>query len=121
MIIIKENIEFVSRNEAKEILAETEFVNDFIYGFSSIFEDPEILNNKIITLATYPALEFTVKGSKENLGYNFEMIIKNWVVFYEDKIVFLQGTSLNSKEFYALESLYTLITNSVIFPDQYKD
>jgi hypothetical protein len=45
--------------------------------------------------------------------------MKFWFVFYEDKMVLLQGGGLDNGEFKVLESLYKSITNSVIFPEQY--
>jgi len=41
------------------------------------------------------------------------------MVFFEDKIVYLQCGGLDNNEFTALEKLYDLITYSVIFPEQY--
>ncbi len=55
----------------------------------------------------------------ERSGLTFPVIMKCWVVFYEDKIIFLQAMGIDNPEFRALEQLYFLITNSVIFPEQY--
>lgn len=55
----------------------------------------------------------------ERSGINIEMTMKNWIIFFEDKIVFLQCGGVSGKDFNALEGLYNLITNSVIFPEQY--
>lgn len=119
MILIKDYITFFSRKEAKEMLLDQEFTNELISGASSFLENPEILNQDIITVDTYPTLEFTVKGKAERLGYKFGMIMKFWFIFYEDKIITLQGGGMNSAEFKVLEQLYTSITNSVVFPEQY--
>ena len=45
--------------------------------------------------------------------------MKFWVIFYEDKVISLQGGGADNGEFRLLENLYNSITNSVIFPEQY--
>jgi hypothetical protein len=119
MIIIKDNFAFVSRNEAKEFFNDDEFLSEFISEYSSVFNESEILKTEIVTIDKYPALALTLKGSMERSGINIEMTMKNWIIFFEDKIVFLQCGGLSGKDFNALEGLYNLITNSVIFPEQY--
>lgn len=119
LVLIRNNMTFFSRNESRELLSDDEFVNEFIKGETSFFKKPQLLNQRIVTVDKYPTLEFKVKGSAERTGYNFEMIMKCWIIFYEDKLVYLQAVSLNENEFRTLEQLYTQITNSVIFPDQY--
>lgn len=119
MILIKDYMTFLSRKEAKEMLSDQEFTNELINESSSFLKNPEIINQNIITVDTYPTLEFTVKGEAERLGYKFGMIMKFWFVFYEDKLVSLQGGGLDNAEFKVLENLYTSITNSVVFPEQY--
>lgn len=119
MIIVKDNITFFSRNEVREFLEDEDYVNDFITDASSSVQNPEILNHNIVTIDKYPTLVFTMKGQMERSGIKMSLIFKNWIIFYEDKIVLLQCGGLNNKEFNTLEGLYNLITNSVIFPEQY--
>lgn len=119
MILIKDYMSFLSRKLAIEMLSDQEFQNELIDGVNSFLKNPQILNQNVITVGTYPTLEFTVKGEVERLGYKFGMIMKFWYVFYEDKIITLQGGGLDNAEFKVLENLYTSITNSVVFPEQY--
>ena len=119
LILIKDNYTFFSRNEANELLSDNEYINEIMSESSSFLSDAKISNHKVVTIDTYPALEYTISGNKEHLGYNIGMIMKAWMILYEDKIVFLQCVSINPKEFNTLENLYFLITNSVIFPEQY--
>lgn len=119
MIIVKDNITFFSRNEVSELLEDDEYVNEFISDASSFLQYPEILNHDIVTIDKYPTLVFTMKGQMERSGIKMSLIFKNWIIFYEDKIVFLQCGGINNNEFYTLEGLFNLITNSVIFPEQY--
>ncbi len=119
MIITKDNYTFLSRNETKELLADNEFIDKFLSESTSFLKNPVILNKEIVTIDKYPTLVFTFKGGMERSGIKLEMISKNWVIFYEDKIIFLQSGGLNNKDFKTLEGLYNLITNSVIFPEQY--
>ena len=119
MILIKDNMTFLSRNEAKEMLSDKEFTDELINEAISYLKKPQILNQNIVTVDNYPTIEFTVKGEAERLGYKFGMVMKFWFIFYEDKMVSLQGGGLDNAEFKVLESLYTSITNSVVFPEQY--
>jgi hypothetical protein len=72
-----------------------------------------------VTIDKYPTLVFTVKGDMERSGIKMSLLFKYWVIYYEDKIIFLQCGGIESNEFFLLESLYDQITNSVIFPEQY--
>lgn len=119
MIIVKDNFAFVSRNEAKELLNDDETLNELISSCSSALNKAKILKQEIVTIDKYPTLALTMKGSMERSGHSFNMIMKNWIIFFEDKIVFLQCSALSERDFDALEDLYDLITNSVIFPEQY--
>lgn len=119
LILIKENMTFFSRNETRDLISDESFVTEFIQETSSVMKNSEILEKSIVTIDTYPTLQFKVSGKMERSGITIPMVMKCWVVFFEDKIVFLQSMGINNAEFRALEQLYFLITNSVIFPDQY--
>lgn len=119
LILIKENMTFFSRNETRDLLSDESFVTEFVQETSSVMKNSEILEKSIVTIDTYPTLQFKVSGKMERSGITIPMVMKCWVVFFEDKIVFLQSMGINNAEFRALEQLYFLITNSVIFPDQY--
>jgi len=119
LILIKDNMTFFSRNESKELLRDENLVKEFVQESSSFLKNPEVLDQSVVTLDTYPTVQFKVKGTMERSGLTIPIIMKCWVVFYEDKIVFLQSMGIETTEFRALEQLYFLITNSVIFPEQY--
>lgn len=119
LILIKENMTFFSRNETRDLISDESFVTEFVQETSSVMKNSEILEKSIVTIDTYPTLQFKVSGKMERSGITIPMVMKCWVVFFEDKIVFLQSMGINNAEFRALEQLYFLITNSVIFPDQY--
>lgn len=118
-ILIKDGMTFISRSESKELLSDESFVNEFVEESISFMKNSEVIDKSVVTIGNYPSVTFEVRGEMENLGYTIPMIMRCWVVFYEDKIVFLQSTGNNNPEFRALEQLYFLITNSVKFPDQY--
>lgn len=119
LILIKDNVTFFSRRESKELLSDESLVNEFIEESSSFMKNSEVIDKSVVTVGTYPALSYKVSGKVERLGTTLTMIMRCWVVFYEDKVVFLQSSGFDNAEFRALEILYLLITNSVIFPDQY--
>jgi hypothetical protein len=120
-ITITENIMFVSRNEARELFADSKTVSEMVEGLIvELFNNPKIHNHKVITIDKYPALEFTVSGKKERAGINMSLKFRCWYVFYEDKIVVFQAGSFDNGEFERLEPFYLKIINSVIFPEQYE-
>jgi hypothetical protein len=54
----------------------------------------------------------SIKGHPRAKGVNLKLKPPiNWEIE--------EGGGLNNKEFYSLEELYNLITNSVIFPEQH--
>lgn len=119
LILIKDNVTFFSRKQMRESLQEDNFVKEFVQEASSFLKSPQVIDQSVVTIDTYPAVQFKVKGKMELQGLTFPVIMKCWVVFYEDKIIFLQAMGIDNPEFRALEQLYALITNSVIFPEQY--
>lgn len=119
LILIKDNVTFFSRSESEELLSDDSFVNEFVEETSSFMKNPEVLDKSVVTIDTYLSVTFKVRGKMERSGITIPIIMRCWVVFYEDKIVFLQSMGIDNAEFRALEQLYFLITNSVIFPDQY--
>jgi hypothetical protein len=118
-ISVKDNFTFLSRNEVRELFANKEYVNDIITATTSSFINPIVINHRIVTINTYPTLEYTVSASVERSGVKLKTIMKYWMIYYEDKIVFLQFMSFDRKTFDALERLCNSITNSIIFPEQY--
>lgn len=119
LILIKDNSMFLSRNESKNLLSDEGTIQEFIQEQISFLTNSKVLSSRIITVDNYPALEFKFSGVVERIGVKAKMIGKMWLVLYEDKFVFLQSTSSDIKSFNALEPLFNLITNSVIFPEQY--
>jgi hypothetical protein len=112
LILIKDNMRFFSRSESEELLSDDSFVNEFVEESSSFLKNPEVIDKSVVTIDTYPTVTFKVKGKMERSGITIPMIMRCWIVF-------LQSMGINNAEFRALEQLYFLITNSVIFPDQY--
>lgn len=119
LILIKENMTFFSRKEIKEIFQDNNSLLEFVQESSSIMNEPKILEQSLVTIDTYPTIQFKVKGTMERSGLRLPTIMRCWGIFYEDKIIFLQSFGFTNAEFTALEQLYFLITNSVIFPEQY--
>jgi len=118
-ILIIENATFFSRNLSKELLEDEDFVSEYVQESTSFLMKPEVIDKSVVTIDSYPALQFMVKGKMERTGLTLPMIMRCWVVFYEDKIVFLQSVGFDDAEFRVLEQLYFLITHSVIFPERY--
>lgn len=117
LILIKDNVTFFSRKQIRESFQENNFVEEFVHG--SYLKDPQLIEKQISTVDFYPSFVFKYKGDAELSGLTLPLIMKCWVVFYEDKIVYFQGFGMDDHEFTVLEQLYSMITNSVIFPEQY--
>ena len=119
-ITITENIMFVSRKEARDFFENREDVKELLNDLSKdLFDNPQILNYKTITIDKYPALEFTIKGMKERAGIDMHLKSRCWLLYYEDKLLFLGAMSLDNGEFERMEPFYMMIINSIIFPEQY--
>jgi len=119
MIMVKDNITFFSKNESGELFRDDEYVREMISETNSFLKDAELINKRVVTIDSYPSFEFTIKGQLERSEISLKMKMKFWVIYYEDKIVFLLCNGLDNREFSTLEGLFNLMTNSVIFPDQY--
>ena len=119
LILIKNNVTFYSRKQIREMFKEEKSLKEFVQEASSFLKNTQIIDHSVVTVDNYPAIQFKVKGKMERTGLIFSVILKNWVVFYEDKIVFFQSMGIDNNEFRALEQVYNQITNSIIFPDQY--
>jgi len=119
MIIIKDNSTFFSRNQTSELLNDNEYVNSLVTSITSAAQDVVIIKQSIVTVDTYPTLEIISTGRGERLGIETTLFSKHWIIFYEDKIVMLMSNSIDYQEFQTFDPIYTLITNSIIFPDQY--
>ena len=119
LITILDNINFFSRKEIGEMLQNQKFVKEYVQEGISFLKFPVVLEQSIVSIDSYPAIYFKVKGESDRTGFSKLEIMKCWVVFYEDKIVLFQSIGLDNPEFRALEQLYLQITYSVIFPDQY--
>ena len=118
-ILIKDNVTFFSRKQIREMLQNENFVKEFVENECAFFNTPIVLEQSVVSINNYPAIRFLVKGKMEQQGLTVTIIMKNWVVFYEDKKIYLAGGGIDNPEFGALEQVYSMITNSVIFPDQY--
>ena len=119
IVLVKDNVTFFSRKEIKELFKDDKFTNEFIQELGSTLHSLQLIDKSVVTIDNYPALSFKVSGNVERTGLRFPVIMKCWLIFYEDKVVYLQSAGINNTNFKLLEFLYTSITNSVIFPEQY--
>jgi len=119
LIQIFDNVTFYSRKQSRESIQKESFVSDLIQKESSFLKNFEVLEQSIITIDTYPAIQYKVKGEIEQMGYKVPFIMKSWLILYEDKFIILQSMASNNLNFNENEQLYSIITNSVIFPEHY--
>jgi hypothetical protein len=119
IVLVKDAETFVSKKNAKELFEDEEFVSKLTGAYTAQFKQWTLLDKKVVTIDNYPALELVVSGSGERVGVKFEMVMKTWYFFYEDKFIFLQGSGTKSNTWAAKSQLFSLIANSVILTDQY--
>ncbi len=119
LILIKDGVTFYSRKQIREIFQHNNFEKELVKEVSSLLKSPQVIDQSIVTIDTYPAVQFMVKGKMERSGLTLPVIMMGWVIFYEDKMILLQAIEIDNPEFRVLEQLYSQITNSVIFPEQY--
>lgn len=119
MFLIKDNLTFFSRNQSRELLQDNDFINGLIQELGSSIKNSKVKSKALVTIDKYPSVEFQLSGEIERTGLKIPVKIKCWVVLYEDKIVMLQGMSFDDYGFNKYENIYTQITNSIIFPEQY--
>ena len=124
MIIINEGETFFSRKEVAKLLEDEkeEFVKTMINGLESdVYSSLEVLEYKIVNVDLYPSLQVQYKGFISNTVMNVKtrFCTTSWTIIYEDKVVTLMGVDI-TKDF-SNQNLFRLITNSVMFPEQYLD
>ena len=119
LILIKDNGTFFSRSESREIFGDESFVDEIVEDMGSHYKNLEVSDKSIVTIDTYPSVTFQLKGKIDRTGITIPFISRWWVVLYEDKFVLLQTFIIDNAEARVFDKLFSLITNSVIFPDQY--
>ncbi len=119
MMMVKDNVTFFSRKEIRELFKDEKFTSDLALEFGSVLQSPQLIDKSVVTIDNYPALSFKIRGNVERSGLRFSVIMKCWMFLYEDKVVSLQSAGIGKTNFNLLEILYSSITNSVIFPEQY--
>lgn len=118
---------FVSRQEAQEVFDDDRHQRE---GLKELIDDwfNELPNVKILTERTdlvgrYPAkrVEYTYRPTAQ--GVTFELFAVSWIIFYEDTLITLTGTSMSNDkdEMQRFGVLFDMITGSVRFFDQYTD
>ena len=121
VIMIKDNITFLSRREVREVLADESTVQEILSGLLSTpaLVDGVIMSHKVVTVDTYPALSVRIRGTGSSVGRSFTLMSNFWMIFYEDKVVSLMASSPSSSWSNRLDLLFTTVTASVVFPEQY--
>lgn len=119
LVMVKDSETFISKKDARELFEDEEFISELKGAYKSQFSRWSLLEKKIVTIENHPTLELVVSGTKERLGVEFEMVMKTWYFFYEDKFIYLQGSGVKSNTWPARSQLFSLIANSVVLPDQY--
>ena len=126
MTIILDTGQFISKSQGKELLNDDETATEMANGMLTIGENSKLISKKYVTVDNYPSLEIVMETSMERAGTNMRYRYIVWNVFYEDRFVQLMAGTLLKVNGVEVESdwksdllTYRLVTNSMIFPDQY--
>lgn len=124
MIVTKNNPESLSKNEAKvllnELVSNKEYMLEFSKSFSQNMKTMQLNDYKIVSIDSYPAIQVRLKGTTERLGTTIDIFSIIWIIVYENSLITINASSNTQEAYNQLEKTYFLITNSIIFPDQYK-
>lgn len=120
LILIKDNITFLSRRQSRESFEDKTLFDEIIKDTFSFLEKYEIIKSSLVNIDTYNGFQVKVRGSMKKSEMRLQTIMIYWFLYYEDKIIVLQAMGFDEKEFKSFEPTYQLIANSLIFPEQYK-
>jgi hypothetical protein len=118
---------FVSRQEAQEVFDDDrhqrEGLKELIDDWFNELPNVKILSERTELVGRYPAkrVEYTYRPTAQ--GVTFELFAVSWIIFYEDTLITLTGTSMSNDkdEMQRFGVLFDMITGSVRFYDQYTD
>ena len=118
---------FVSRQEAQEVFDDNrhqrEGLKELIDDWFNELPNVKILSERTELVGRYPAkrVEYTYRPTAQ--GVTFELFAVSWIIFYEDTLITLTGTSMSNDkdEMQRFGGLFDMITGSVRFYDQYTD
>ena len=125
-IVITELPTFMSKNEAKETLKNEEEVNllksTLLKGYNIVTnnESAVIISINPTTITTYPALEATTKVRFESAGIVENVIYLSWSIFYEDRVISVAGSLIESDYNNETEKQIRAIVTSIYFEDLFK-
>lgn len=119
LIVIKNLPTFFSRKHMKEALKDKATLGEFAKEIIGKEHKSELLSHSYVNVDNYPAIFIKQKTSMERLGFKITQYMSSWSVFYEDKLITLMASSSSEADFNNLLNLYFLITNSLVFPEQY--
>jgi hypothetical protein len=119
LILIKDNATFFTRKQIRNSFIKENLADELIKELVSSLKQPKIISKVVITVDNYPTLQFTFTCNVERMGFIIPVRMKCWAIMYEDKFIYLQSSSFNNAKFDELEQLYSSITNSLVFPEQY--
>jgi hypothetical protein len=120
LILIKDNATFFSRRQIKEAFKDKSFAKEYIDEVALMLINSKLIEQNLVSVDTYPTVYFKIKGDIDRAGVFIPSILSCWIIFYEDKLVIFQGISVDNENKRKLNLIYSMITNSAIFPEQYE-
>jgi hypothetical protein len=116
-IIIKENVTFFSRVRSRKFLDNKSVIEELIKKTCENYVNIKIIDHSIVTINTYPTLQFKLTADIEQLGYNHNLLFKCYLIFYEDKVIQFHAVNLNKTNITEFDYITDLVVNSILFLD----
>lgn len=121
MVLIHENLTFISRNQAKELYDSGECEEMIIEEYRDRYLNSAIVSATNEIIDSYPARYIVCSYS-----YQFpwqsnpvKYINRVWYIYYEDLVISLQSSSPESYDIYTFPQYYSM-AHSVVFFEHYQ-
>lgn len=121
MVLIHENLTFISRNQAKELYESRECEEMILEEYRDRYLNPTIVSATNEIIDSYPARYIVCSYS-----YQFpwqskpvKYINRVWYIYYEDLVISLQSSSPESYDIYTFPQYYSM-AHSVVFFEHYQ-
>ncbi len=85
-VIVYDNLTFFSRRAARELLNDPNERESILAVHYNTFNDCKISDCSVVTVGTYPALEYTIRGWQERMGVKLSMVCKQWIVYFKSLV-----------------------------------
>ena len=121
MVLIYENLTFISRNQAKELYESGVCEEGILEEYQDRYLNPTIISATNEIIDSYPARYIVCTYSYQLPWQNrpVKYINRVWYIYYEDLIITLQCSSPEVYDTYAFPQYYSM-AHSIVFFEHYQ-